>query len=68
MDRMRQLLMILLVILLTMIGTSALFLAVVVGVKETVRARRRIKQRRDDSRPGQHTKARMSLHVLKPLR
>jgi len=65
---MRQLPMILLVILLTMSGTSALFVAAVVGVIETVRARQRLEQRRDDRRPGGHTKARASLHVLKPLR
>jgi hypothetical protein len=53
---MRQLLTILLVISLTMIGTSALFLMVLVVVKETVRPRQRVEQRRP------------SLHVLKPLR
>jgi hypothetical protein len=60
---MRQLPMILLVIVLTMIGTSALFVAAVVVVKETVRARRRIEQRWDNSRPSKHTKQRASLHV-----
>jgi hypothetical protein len=43
---MRQLLMVPLVILLTMIGTSVLFLAAVVVAKETTRAWRRIEQRR----------------------
>jgi hypothetical protein len=68
MGLMRQLLMILLVILLTMIGTSALFLAAVVVVKETVRATRRIMPRWDDTHPSVHTKQGTSLHVLRPLR
>lgn len=43
--RVRQLLTVLLIVLLTMIGTSALFVAVVVVLGETMRVRHRIRQR-----------------------
>jgi hypothetical protein len=43
--RVRQLLAVLLIVLLTMIGASALFVAVVVVLGETMRVRHRIRQR-----------------------
>lgn len=67
-DRMRQLLTILLVIVVTMVGTSALFVAAVVVGKETVRAGRRIAQRWVTTRRGEHPNQRTLLHVLGPLR
>jgi predicted membrane protein len=51
--RVRQLLTVLLIVLLTMIGTWALFVVVVVLLRETMRVRHRIRQRWGRGRIGE---------------